>query len=85
MKSNENIANTIDERKTKIKKYEKILFLKKKLEKIENNQKFFKDIEDRKIKEVDDKDLNLTFNKKKSMTENTLNYDKLINILLKYH
>ena len=78
MKSNENIANTIDERKTKIKKYEKILFLKKKLEKIENNQNFFKDIEDGKIKEVDDKDLNLTFNKKKSMTENTLNYDKLI-------
>lgn len=78
MNSNEKISKTIDDNKKKIKKYEKILFLKKKLERIENNQKFFKDIEEGKIKDVDENELNLTFNKSKSITENTLKFDKLI-------
>jgi len=65
-------------RKNKIKKYDRIMLLKKNLQKIEDNEKFIKQIEDGKVKDVDEKELNVTFNKSKSITENLVKYDKMI-------
>ena len=78
MRSDKDIAKVIEEVKNKIKKYDRIMLLKKNLQKIENNEKFIKQIEDGKVKDVNEKELNVTFNKSKSITENLIKYDKLI-------
>lgn len=72
------LAMKIKEVNSKIKKYDRILLLKKSLEKLERDEKLIKDLESNKIKNVDESEFKDSIEKTKKLDKELINLDNFL-------